>query len=234
MQSAEVMVFVSVLDDAPNQQAYDGSMSIIIYAMDGRFPGGVIGDVYYRDDDYQIDQNEYLMVSQEPGNHFSVNSTTGRLSCVADIPVDVYSINITVRERRSRKTVQSEITVLVRNVSTAAVQHAVALRFPLRNSAIFIDTVYMKLITALSKIFRVSTDHVYVFSIAQSSGSVASSPYGVDVWVAIEDSSGDFMNANYVFTKLETNYMKFVALGKFLLVCSLIMSLIMLCKIHQL
>jgi hypothetical protein len=74
----------------------------------------------------------------------------------------------------------------------------------------------MKLITALSKIFGVPADHVYVFSIAQSSGSVASSPYGVDVWVAIQDSSGGFMNANRVLTELETNYMKFVALGKFL------------------
>jgi hypothetical protein len=156
------------------------------------------------------------MGSQEPGNYFSVDSTTGRLRGQADIPVDVYSMNITVRERNSGKTVQSQITVLVKNVSATAVQQAVALRFPLRNSAIFIDNLYMKLMTALSEIFRVSTENVYVFSVAQSSEGVANSPYGVDVWVAVKNSNGDFMNANYVFTKLEENYMRLVSLGKFL------------------
>ena len=215
MQSAEVVVYVSVLDDMSNQEAHDGSMMIVIYALDGHFPGGVVGEVYYKDDDYQVDRNEYLIVSQEPGNYFSVDSTTGRLRCLADIPVDVYSMNITVRERNSGKTVQSEITVLVRNVSATAVQQAVALRFPLRNSAIFIDNLYMKLMTALSEIFRVSTENVYVFSVAQSSEGVANSPYGVDVWVAVKNSNGDFMNANYVFSKLEENYMRLVSLGKF-------------------
>ena len=222
MQSAEAMVYVSVLDDMSNQEAHDGSMMIVIYALDGHFPGGVIGEAYYKDDDYQVDQNEYLMLSQGPGNYFSADSTTGRLSCVANIPVDVYSMNITVRERNSGKTVQSEITVLVRNVSATAVQHAVALRFPLQNSAIFVDSLYMKLMTTLSEIFQVSADRVYVFSVVQSSEGVAGSPYGVDVWVAVEDSNGVFMNANYVFATLETNYRKFVSMGKllFLLACT--------------
>ena len=212
-QSAEMMVFVSVLDDASNQEANDGSMRAVVYALDGHFPGGIIGDVYYKDDDYQVDQNEYLIVAQEPGNHFSVGSASGHLSCAADIPVDVYSINITVRDRSSGNAVRSEITVVVRNVSATAVKHAVAMRFPLRNSAIFIDALYTKLMTTLSEIFRVSSDHVYVFSVAQSSRSVGSFPSGVDVWIAVQDSNGEFLNAYYIFTQLETNYEKFVALG---------------------
>ena len=218
-QSAEMMVFVSVLDDASNQEANDGSMRVVIYALDGHFPGGVIGDVYYKDDDYQVDQNEYVIVTQEPGNHFSVGSTTGHLSCVADVPVDVYFINITVRDRNTGKAVRSDITVVVRNVSASAVKHAVAMRFPLRNSAMFIDALYTKLITTLSETFRVSADHVYVFSVAQSSGIVASFPWGVDVWIAIQDRDGVFLNVHYLFTQLETNYAKFVALGKSLCLC---------------
>lgn len=217
-QSAEMMVFVSVLDDASNQEANDGSMRVVVYTLEGHFPGGIIGDVYYKDDDYQVDQNEYLIVAQEPGNHFSVGSATGHLSCVADIPIDVYSINITVRDRNSGKAVRSDITVEVRNVSATAVKHAVAMRFPLGNSAMFIDALYTKLLTTLSEIFRVSADHVYVFSVAQSSGSVASSPSGVDAWIAVQGSNGEFLNAYYVFTQLETNYANFVALGKMVLV----------------
>ncbi|XP_028392611.1 protocadherin-like protein [Dendronephthya gigantea] len=213
-QSAEMMVFVSVLDDTANQEAFDGSLRIIIFALDGNFSGGVIGEVYYKDNDYQVDQNEYTVVSQEPGNHFSVNSSTGHLSCVtADIPIGVYSINVTVRDQNSAKSVNSEITVTVRNLSASAVQHAVALRFPMGNSAMFIDGVYMKLITTLANIFQVPADHVYVFSVAQSTESLVSTPTGVDVWVAINDRNDVFMNPNYVFTQIETNYEKIVALG---------------------
>ena len=214
-QSAQMTVFVGVIDDTSNQEAYDGVMRILIYALDGHFPGGVIGDVYYRDDDYQVDQNEYVITDQQPGDHFSVDSATGRLSCVPNVPVDMYSVNVSVRDRNSGKTVRSEITVALKNVSATAVQHAVALRFPIRNSAIFVDTLYMKLMTALSEMFMVPADHVFLFSIAQSSEGVAGSPYGVDVWVAVKDSNQDFINANYLFTQLEMNYNKFVELGKF-------------------
>lgn len=214
-QSSEFMIFVHVLDDTSNQEAHDGTMKIIIYALDGRFPGGVIGDVYYKDDDYQVDLNNYVIIAQEPGNYFSVDFNTGRLSCVADIPVDVYSINITVRERNSRMTVQSEVSVSVRSIRANAVQHAVALKFPLRNAAVFIDVLYMKLAAFLGELFRVSAEHVYVFDVAQSSGAVANSPYGVDVWIAIQHNNGDFLKAHDVFAELETNYVKIVGLGKF-------------------
>ena len=219
-QSAEATIFVNVEDGAATEEPFDGTMVTIVYALNGRFVGGTIGTVYYRDDDYQVDQNEYELVSQGPGSYFSVDLNTGHIRCAANIPEGAYSLSVTVSEKNRKsgpnvgKNVTSDISVRVKAMTTTAVQRSVALRFPFREPAQFVDASYAKLVEALSAIFGVPSESVYVFSIGRSSGGVAGSPYGVDVWIAIRRTWDEFMNPSYVFTELDMNYDKLAALGK--------------------
>lgn len=220
MQSATAMIFVNVEDGSATEESFDGTMATVVYALNGRFEGGTIGTVYYRDDDYQVDQNKYELASQGPGSYFTVDSNTGHIRCAANIPEGAYSLSVTVKMKNPGtnvgKNVTSDISVRVKAMNTTAVQRAVALRFPFRKPSQFVDASYTKLVEALSAIFGVSSESVYVFSIARSSGGVAGSPYGVDVWIAIRKTGDEFMNPSYVFTELEMNYDKLAALGKVL------------------
>lgn len=219
-RSAEAMIFVDVIDGKVTQEPFDGSMTIIVYALDGRFQGGTVGHVYYRDDDYLVDTSEYALISQQPGSYFTVDSTTGRIRSSANIPDGTYSVSVTVREKsRSSgenigKTVSSEISVLVRSVNSTALQHAVVLRFPLRRPGQFVNSLYMKLVEMLGEIFGVPSENVYAFSIRKSSEGVADSPYGIDVWIVIRGTENAYMNPNYVFAILEMDYDKLATIGK--------------------
>ena len=193
-------VYVSVLDDKNLNEPFDGALTIIVNAYDGKFAGGIIGKAYYQDVDYMGDENRYSMSSQQ---YFTVNEDTGNISAAANIPVGLYKFEIAVLERRLRpntnsfKTVTSSVSVIVHNVPSAAILQSVAVQIlALRRPAVFVADIYMNFRQKLAGIFNVGETNILIFSVqrAPSKRVPLADVFGVEIQVAVRSSGSSFMD----------------------------------------
>ena len=195
-------VYIDVEDDENRHEPNDGDLTIIVNALNGRFAGGVIGNAYYQDDDYQGDQNKYTMSSQQ---YFSVNEGNGNITANAGIPMGRYSFAVKVEEQKVRdprgnypKTVTSTVDVIVQSVTSAAIQQSVAVQIlALRKTPFFVGNYYRDWLNVLANILSGGdTDLILIFSIQKS--PVNRVPlvdrFGVEIFLAVRLDGGGFMN----------------------------------------
>ena len=219
--SNETWAYIQVIDDKNSNEPFDGSLTIIVNAKDGKFAGGVIGNAYYRDKDYQGDKNKYTMKSQQ--DFFTVNEGNGNITAEANVPMGEYNFNIDVVEQKQRsgnfpKTVTSKVTVIVQRVDSAAVQQSVALQIlALRKPAFFAADYYFSLRKALAGILSSGNeDFILIFSIqkAPSSRVPIKDLFGLEIQFAVKIAANSFMDRAEVLKLLLANRQTLIGLGK--------------------
>lgn len=90
----KIFVYIEVEDDFI-YELFDGELIIIVNVYNGRFVGGIIGKVYYKDDDYKGDQNKYSMDNQ---NFFIFNLVIGDIIVKVNILMGMYIFSVEVEE----------------------------------------------------------------------------------------------------------------------------------------
>ena len=202
--------YVDVIDDQNSNEPFDGELTIIVNAYNGKFAGGVIGKAYYKDNDYKGDRNKYTMASQE---YFTVNEATGDITAEANIPIGRYSFTIDVKEQKPRsgpnypKTVTSKVTVIVQSVTSAAILQSVAVQFlALRRPAEFVADHYNAYFNVLETILA-AYGKPLIFSIqkAPSRHVPIGDVFGVEIQLACEKNAGGFLNKNQLVQLLVEN-----------------------------
>lgn len=91
----KIFVYIEVEDDVNIYELFDGKLIIIVNVYNGRFVGGIIGKVYYKDDDYKGDQNKYSMDNQ---NFFIFNLVIGDIIVKVNILMGMYIFSVEVVE----------------------------------------------------------------------------------------------------------------------------------------
>lgn len=91
----KIFVYIEVEDDVNIYELFDGKLIIIVNVYNGRFVGGIIGKVYYKDDDYKGDQNKYSMDNQ---NFFIFNLVIGDIIVKVNILMGMYIFSVEVEE----------------------------------------------------------------------------------------------------------------------------------------
>lgn len=195
------VVYINVKDSISNNEPFNASMTIILNAFHGHFAGGDIGKVYYQDNDFEVDQNGYKIVSQNPGSYFTIDANTGHLSAQKDIPSGNWRFNyglfVSIKEKNRNdpsqpKVVFSAVNVIVRNISETAVRTSTTVQFVnIHEEAIFVGDYYSTLQTTLDEIFvfrgddfRLHND-VLIFSIETDKEN----PQAINVQLAVEYKS---------------------------------------------
>lgn len=205
-------VYIDVMDDENRHEPNDGELTIIVNALNGQFAGGVIGNAYYQDDDYDGDRNKYTMPSQE---YFSVNEGNGNITANANIPMGSYRFSVEIEELKQRtppgnfpKTVTSSINVIVQSVTSAAIQQSVAIQIlALRKTSFFVGNYYRDWLNVLANILASGdTDRIFIFSIQKSPVNRVprEDMFGVEIFLAVRDGSG-FMNRMEIVNLLVEN-----------------------------
>lgn len=155
--SSTAFVYVDVLDQNDNEP-FDGNTTIIVNALDGDFIGGVIGKPYYRDEDFNGDVNSYVITSQSPGSFFTINAANGNIIATKNLPIGTYTLRASITETNTRtgitnnfpKTVYSNVDVVVRNVTSSAVESSVTIRLlDMRKIGYFVGDYYQQVHCAL-------------------------------------------------------------------------------------
>lgn len=152
-------VFVDVLDQGNTHEPFNANMTIIVNALNGHFIGGIIGNPYYKDDDFTGDVNTYSIVSQSPGSYFTINTNNGNITAAKDLPLGNFKVAASITETNPRpgataKTVTSNIDVIVRNVTRASVKASVTLRLSMLRLEYFVGDYYYKVSLVLLSIFH--------------------------------------------------------------------------------
>lgn len=91
----KIFVYIEVEDEDNLNELFDGKLIIIVNVYNGRFVGGIIGKVYYKDDDYKGDQNKYSMDNQ---NFFIFNLVIGDIIVKVNILMGMYIFSVEVEE----------------------------------------------------------------------------------------------------------------------------------------
>lgn len=150
--SSTAYVYVDVLDQNDNEP-FDGNTTIIVNALDGSFIGGIIGKPYYKDEDFNGDINSYVITSQSPGSYFAINAANGDITATKNLPLGTYKLRASITETNTRtgntnnfpKTVYSNIEVIVRNVTSSAVESSVTIRLlDMRRIGYFVGDYYQQ------------------------------------------------------------------------------------------
>lgn len=206
----KTFVYIEVEDGEvdPIGEPFDGKLTIIVNAYNGRFAGGIIGKAYYKDNDYKGDQNKYSMDNQ---NFFTLNSATGDITAKANIPMGTYTFSVEVEEQKQRpgnfpKTVTSRVTVTVQSVTSAAIQQSVAIQIlKIRKTSFFVGDYYSKVRLALAKILAGGeTDQILIFSIQKAPVNRVplSDLFGVEIYLAVKSSGSGFLDRLDVVRRL--------------------------------
>ena len=204
----KTFAYIEVEDEDNIHEPFDGKLTIIVNAYNGRFAGGIIGKAYYKDDDYKGDQNKYSMDNQ---NFFTLNSATGDITAKADIPMGTYTFSVEVEEQKQRpgnfpKTVTSGVTVIVQSVTSAAIQQSVAIQIlKIRKTSLFVGDYYSEVRLALAKILAGGeTDQILIFSIQKAPVNRVplSDLFGVEIYLAVKSSGSGFLDRLDVVRRL--------------------------------
>ena len=213
-------VYIEVKDDGNRNEPFDGELTIIVNAYNGRFAGGIIGKAYYKDDDYEGDQNEYTMTTQ---NYFTLNSANGNITAEANIPLGTYTFSVQVEEQKQRsgnfrKAVTSDVTVIVQSVTNEAIQQSVAVQIlEMRKTSFFVGDYFTNCRGVLANILTGGvTDRILIFTIQKSPVNRVplSNLFGVEIHLAALLGGGGFMNRMEVVRLLLQNKTSLEELGK--------------------
>ena len=212
------VVYVVVKDSVNNNEPFNATMTIILNAYHGHFAGGDIGKVYYKDNDFQVDQNGYKIMSQNPGTYFSIGATTGHLSAEKDIPMGTYGLFVYIKETNREgasqpKVVYSAVNVIVRNISENAVLMSTTVQFvKIHEESIFVGDYYFLLETILREEIFIPQGNdyrVFIFSIQIDEKN----PQAINVQLAVE-SSTEILSSTDVLTILIEKRASLEAIGK--------------------
>ena len=217
------VVYIRIKDSMNNNNLFNASMTIILNAYLGQFAGGDIGKVYYQDNDYKVDENEYKIFSQNPGSYFTIDAKTGNLSAQKDIPEGKYGLFVQVTEKTRNalkpKVVFSAVNVDVRSISAEAVRMSSTIQFvSIHRAAILVGDYYASLRTSLPKFFTVnlggvtSPSDVFIFSIQMD----LLNTQAINVQLAVKNKlyPSGFMTTTEVLSKLVENRDSLEKLGK--------------------
>lgn len=189
------------IEDENDQEPNDGSLKIIVNSYNGSFKGGVIGKPYYKDDDFDGDQNIYKLDSQSPGSYFTVNENTGDITAQKDIPLGNYNLKFAITESSATtgprknavnfpKTVASTVDVLVRRIDPVAVKNSVAMQFiDMRKVGYFVGDFHDKFVSAVGSILGKSSEDVEVFSVQKAPDRIVS----VNTFFAVSSGDNEYM-----------------------------------------
>lgn len=200
--------YIDVEDDRNRNEPFDGKLTIIVNAYNGRFAGGIIGKAYYRDDDYNGDQNKYSMDDQK---FFTLTPETGDITAEANIPEGRYTFSVKVEETKQRpgnfpKIVTSDVTVIVQSVTNAAIQQSVAvLILEMRKTSFFVADFYTKVQGVLANILTGGdTDRILIYSIQKAPVNRVplADLFGVEIYLSVKLSSGGIMDRLQVVNQL--------------------------------
>lgn len=163
------VVYIEVKDSENKNKPFNATMTIILNAFHGHFEGGDIGKVYYRDNDFEVDENGYKILNQNPGVYFNIDPNTGQLSVQRDIPMGNYGLFVHIKEKNRKdasklEDAYSAVNVNVRNISETAVSVSITVQFVnIHDQAILVGDYYDKLQETLEEIYQ--ADDVFIFSI---------------------------------------------------------------------
>lgn len=204
------VVYIVVKDSVNNNEPFNATMTIILNSYKGHFVGGDIGMVYYRDNDFEVDENGYKIATQNPGSYFTIDANTGHLSAPKDIPTGNYGLFVRITEKNRNdvsqpKVVFAGVNVIVRNISETAVQKSTTVQFvQIHKEALFVGDYYSKLDEVLGAIFRYDGGdyyiqyYVYIFSIQMD----VDNPQAINVQLAVNTYKNEYWSATDVLTKL--------------------------------
>ena len=140
-QIGRTSVYVRILDSGLNSfEPFGSQMRILVHAYEGNFTGGVIGKVYYQDNDYPGGANTYSLVTQIKSDllvvqYFKIESTTGDITATKGLPLGTYNLKVLIEEKtlrsqeKSRKMVTSSVEVIVLPVTQNALQQSITVQF---------------------------------------------------------------------------------------------------------
>ena len=163
------VVYIVVKDSENKNEPFNATMTIILNAFHGYFEGGDIGKVYYKDNDFEVDENGYKILNQNPGVYFNIDPNTGQLSVQRDIPMGNYGLFVHIKEKSRKdasklKDAYSAVNVNVRNISETTVSTSTTVQFVnIHEQAILVGDYYNKLQETLEEIYQ-AVD-VFIFSI---------------------------------------------------------------------
>ena len=204
------VVYIVVKDSVNNNEPFNATMTIILNSYKGHFVGGDIGKVYYRDNDFEVDENGYKIATQNPGSYFTIDANTGHLSAPKDIPTGNYGLFVRITEKNRNdvsqpKVVFAGVNVIVRNISETAVQKSTTVKFvQIHKEALFVGDYYSKLYEVLGAMFRYDGGdyyiqyYVYIFSIQMD----VDNPQAINVQLAVNTYKNEYWSATDVLTKL--------------------------------
>ena len=204
------VVYIVVKDSVNNNEPFNATMTIILNSYKGHFVGSDIGKVYYRDNDFEVDENGYKIATQNPGSYFTIDANTGHLSAPKDIPTGNYGLFVRITEKNRNdvsqpKVVFAGVNVIVRNISETAVQKSTTVQFvQIHKEALFVGDYYSKLYEVLGAIFRYDGGdyyiqyYVYIFSIQMD----VDNPQAINVQLAVNTYKNEYWSATDVLTKL--------------------------------
>lgn len=220
-QTNTTLVYVLVLDDQNTHEPFNGQLTIILNAYNGRFAGGVIGTAYYQDKDFGGDSNKYSMNSQQ---YFTLNENSGEITAEANIPIGRYSFSVDIEEQKQRsgnypKTVKSDITVIVQSVTNAAILQSVAVQIlAMRLPSRFVGDYYYEMRRVLASILSSGNENaILIFSVQKSPDGrvpIAVARFGLEIQLAVEIASGSFMARTDVVQRLVSNKQDLIDLGE--------------------
>ena len=217
------IVYIRIRDSINNNLPFNSSMTIILNAYQGKFAGGEIGKVYYQDDDFEVDENEYKIFSQNPASYFTVDAKSGNLSAQKDIPEGNYGLFVQVKEKPRNagkpNVVFSAVNVIVQSISVEAVRMSTTIQFvDIHRAAILVGDYYSVLSTSLLKFFAVNlggvttSSDVLIFSIQRDLVNTQA----INVQIAVRNSmyASGFMTSTEVLSKLAENRDSLQNIGK--------------------
>ena len=210
------VVYIRVKDAINDNEPFNASMTIVLNAYQGQFAGGKIGKVYYQDNDFEVDENGYKIVSQNPGSYFTIDSKTGNLSAPRDIPIGYYGLFVQIREKNRNvaqpKVVFSAVNVIVQNISQTAVRMSSTVQFVnIYKESIFVGDYYSLLNTGLTSFL---SSEVFIFSIQKDPVN----PQAINVQFTVRNDlyPNGFMSSTEVLAKLVENKDSLQQIGEFL------------------
>lgn len=218
-QMSNITFVLVEVEDANDNEPFNGLLKIIVNAYEEKFAGGVIGKAYYKDEDYDGDVNEYKIKTQSQGDFFTVDSSSGDITARKDLPMGVYQIEVEIEEKNKRepdsnwpKVVTSNVEVVVRGVSALAIHNSLVIQFlSMSKLDYFVGDYYTRFEALLAQIFGVSEDSVLIFSIQVDSEALLA----VDVYFAVQKTGQGFYNSMEAITKLseQRNSLKGISKG---------------------
>lgn len=107
-----IVVYIEVKDFVNNNVFFNVIMMIILNLYQGCFVGGVIGKVYYRDNDFGVDENGYIIMMQNLGLFFILDINMGYFFVLENIFVGNYGFFVCVIEKNRNQVLLFKVVFL--------------------------------------------------------------------------------------------------------------------------